>query len=108
LIEILQFAKRKQNDIGSILLEKVERSDLNEDQKEDLLNLVSLYQEIFIEGIERLHQTPLLEFRVELNDYFGKWTSMLYKRGGFSGSQACRWDEFQRHLMISWKKIVST
>jgi len=67
--EIPGFSKGKENDIGSILLEKVEVSDLNEDQKEDLLNLVSLYQDIFIEGIEGLPQTPLLEFRVKLNDY---------------------------------------
>jgi len=66
--EIPRFGKGKDNDIGSILLEKVEGSDLNEDQKEDLLNLVSLYQDIFIKGIEGLPQTPLLEFRVELND----------------------------------------
>ena len=34
--EIPGFAKGKENDIDSILLEKVEGSDLNEDQKEDL------------------------------------------------------------------------
>jgi len=67
--EIPGFAKGKENDIGSILLEKVEGSDFKEDQKEDLLNLVSLFQDIFIEGIEGLPQTPLLEFRVELNEY---------------------------------------
>jgi len=67
--EIPGFAKGKENDIGSILLEKVEGSDLNEDQKEDLLNLVSLYQNIFIERIEGLPQTPLLKFREELNYY---------------------------------------
>jgi len=50
-------------------LEKVEGSDLNEDQKEDLLILVSLYQDVLIEEIEGLPQTPLLEFRVELHDY---------------------------------------
>ena len=50
-------------------MEKVEGSDLNKDQKEDLLNLVSLYQDVFLEAIEGLPQTPLLEFRVELNDY---------------------------------------
>ena len=50
--EIPGFAKGKENDIGSILLEKVEGSDLNEDQREDLLNLFSLYQHIFIDGIE--------------------------------------------------------
>jgi hypothetical protein len=66
--EIPGFAKGKENDIGSILLEKFEGSDLNRDKKEHLLNLVSLYQEIFIEGIGRLPQTTLLEFRVELND----------------------------------------
>jgi hypothetical protein len=33
------------------------------------LELVSLYQDVFIEGIEGLPQTPLHEFRVELNDY---------------------------------------
>ena len=66
--EIPGFSKGKENDKGSILLEKVEGSDLNEDQKEDLLNLVSLYQDISIEGIEGLPQTPLLEFRVELNE----------------------------------------
>ena len=38
-------------------------------KKRTFLNLVSLYQDIFIEGIEELPQTPLLEFRVELNDY---------------------------------------
>ena len=47
--EIPGFAKGKENDIGSILLEEVEGSDFNEDQKEDLLNLVSLYKDIFIE-----------------------------------------------------------
>ena len=52
-----------------MVLEKVEGSDLNEDQKEALLNLVGLYQDIFTKGIEGLPQTPLLEFRVELNDY---------------------------------------
>jgi hypothetical protein len=67
--EIPGFSNGKENDVGSILLEKVEGSDLNEDQKEDLLNLVSLYQTVFIDGIEGLPQTPLLEFRVELNDY---------------------------------------
>ena len=67
--EIPGFSKGKENDIGTVLLEKVEGSHLNEDQKEDLLSLVSLYQDIFIEGIERLRQTPLLEFRVQLNDY---------------------------------------
>ena len=30
----------------------------------------------------------------EVYDYSGKWTDMLYKREGFSGSQGCRWDEF--------------
>jgi hypothetical protein len=50
-------------------LEKIEGSDLNEYKKEDLLNLVNLYQDIFIEGIEGLPQTRLLEIRVELNDY---------------------------------------
>ncbi|MFO0089640.1 MAG: hypothetical protein ACK518_02330, partial [bacterium] len=45
-IEIPEFSKGKENDIDSILLEKVEGSDLNEDQKEDLLNLVSLSQDI--------------------------------------------------------------
>jgi hypothetical protein len=55
--EIPGFSKEKENDIGSILVEKVEGSDINEDQKEDLLNLVSLYQDIFIEGIEGLPQT---------------------------------------------------
>ena len=64
--EITGFSKGKENDIGSIILEKVEGCDLNEDQKEELLNLVSLYQDM---GIEGLPQTPLLEFRVELNDY---------------------------------------
>jgi hypothetical protein len=64
--EIPGFAKGKESDIGSMLLEEVEGSDLNEDQKEDLLNLVSLYQDFSIEGIEGLPQTPLLEFRVEL------------------------------------------
>jgi hypothetical protein len=63
------FAQGKENDIDIILLEQVEGSDLNEDQQEDLLNLVSLYQDIFIEGTGGLPQTPLLEFRVELNDY---------------------------------------
>jgi hypothetical protein len=58
--EIPGFSERKENDIGSILLEKVEGSDLNEDQREYLLNLFSLYQGIFIEGIEGLPQTPLL------------------------------------------------
>jgi hypothetical protein len=33
------------------------------------LNWVSLYQDIFIEEVEELPQTPLLEFRIELNDY---------------------------------------
>ena len=47
--QIPEFAKGKENDIGSILLEKLAGSDLNEDQKEDLLNLVSLYKDIFIE-----------------------------------------------------------
>jgi len=67
--EIPGFAQGKENDIGSIILEKVEGSDINYDQKEDLLNLVSLYQIIFIEGIEGLHQTPLLQFGVGLNEY---------------------------------------
>ena len=67
--EIPGVAKRKENDIDSILLEKVEGSDLNEDQIEDLLNLISLYQNIFIEEIEGLPRTPQLEFRVDLNDY---------------------------------------
>jgi hypothetical protein len=67
--EILGFAQGKENGIGSIILEKVEGSDINDDQKEDLLNLLSLYHIIFIEGIEGLHQTPLLQFGVELNDY---------------------------------------
>jgi hypothetical protein len=53
--EIPGFCKGKENDIGSILLEKVEGSDLNEDQKEDLLNLVSLYQDVLIEGTEGLY-----------------------------------------------------
>jgi hypothetical protein len=46
--EIPGFSKGKENDKVSILLEKVEGSDLNEDQKVDLLNLVSLYQDVFI------------------------------------------------------------
>jgi len=50
-------------------MDPVEGSDLNEDRKEDLSNLVSLNHGIFIKGIEGLPQTPLLEFRVELNDY---------------------------------------
>ena len=52
--EIPRFSKGKENDVGSILLEKVAGSDLNEDQKEDLLNLVSLYHDIFIEEFEGL------------------------------------------------------
>jgi len=67
--EIPAFAKGKDNDIGSIFLQKVEGSDLNEDQKQDLLSLVNLYQNIFIEGIEGLPQTPLLKILIELNDY---------------------------------------
>jgi len=59
--EIPGFAKEKENDIGSILLEEVEGSDFNEDQKEDLLNLVSLYQDIFI--------VKLLFSNLGLNDY---------------------------------------
>ena len=43
--EIPGFAKGKENDICSILLEEVGGSDLNEDQKEDPLNCVSLYQD---------------------------------------------------------------
>jgi len=33
------------------------------------LILLSIYQDIFKEGIEGVLQTPLLEFRVEPNDY---------------------------------------
>ena len=32
--------------------------------------MVSLYQDILLEGIQGLAQTPLLEFRVQLNDYY--------------------------------------
>ena len=78
--EILGFAKGKQSDIGSILLGKGEGSDLDDDQKEDLLNLVSLSQDILIEEINGLPQTPLLEFQVELNDY-SPLTHKLYVVG---------------------------
>ena len=55
--EIPGFAKGKENDKGSILLEKVEGSHFNEDQKEDLLSLTSktfrrMKHDIIYENVE--------------------------------------------------------
>jgi len=55
-------AKGKKNDIGDALLETVEGFDVNEDQREDLLNLVSVNEDVFMKASVELHDdSPLIE-----------------------------------------------
>jgi hypothetical protein len=54
--------------VSEILAVKVEESHLNLEEKEELFNNVSLFSDVFIEGIKGLPQTPPLEYKIELND----------------------------------------
>jgi hypothetical protein len=54
--------------VCEILAVKVEESHLDLEEREELLNTVSLFSDVSIEGIKDLTQTPLLQYKIELND----------------------------------------
>ena len=53
--------------VSEIIALKVEESHLNLEEKEELLNTVSVFSDVSIEGIQGLPQTPLLRYKIELN-----------------------------------------
>ena len=52
--------------VSEILAVMVEESHLDLEEKEELLNIVSLFSDVFIERIKSLPQYPLLDIRSSL------------------------------------------